>query len=103
MLTSQRVDCAQGSVENIIELNRISNCVYEASDSGGLYTCGDDGTALTNVGNVLRGNVFSKVATDPRSGCGVHCGAKAICTHATTSALSEPAPNTLLSFQTSTS
>ena len=65
--------------------------MYEASDSGGLYTCGDDGTALTNVGNVLRGNVFSKVATDPRSGCGVHCGAKAICTHAPTPALSEPA------------
>ena len=65
--------------------------MYEASDSGGLYTCGDDGTALTNVGNVLRSNVFSKVATDPRSGCGVHCGAKAICTHATTSAPSEPA------------
>ena len=91
MLTQDVPFCAQGSVENLIELNRISNCVYEASDSGGLYTCGDDGSALINQGNVLRGNVFSKVATDPRSGCGVHCGAKAICTHATTSALSEPA------------
>ena len=57
-------DGVNGGNDNRIEHNRVSHVAFEAEDSGGFYTCGQDGTAMVNRGNVLAKNVFSFVAKD---------------------------------------
>mmetsp|Transcript_24813 Transcript_24813/g.44146 ORF Transcript_24813/g.44146 Transcript_24813/m.44146 type:complete len:250 (-) Transcript_24813:370-1119(-) len=40
------------------EGNILSDCTFETADTGAFYTCGQQATAFTNRGNVLRNNVF---------------------------------------------
>ena len=36
-------------------------CAFETADTGAFYSCGQDGTAFINRGNVLRRNHFRDV------------------------------------------
>ena len=65
-----------GSDENLFEGNVIENAVYECDDSGSFNTCGQEGTAFTNRGNVLRGNRFRNIRMQPTNddGSGVLVG-----------------------------
>jgi len=72
-------NCATGggnthfTVETKFTGNTFENCAYEASDTGGFYSCGQSG-AWTNRGNVATLNTFSniKCKIEGRSvqGCG---------------------------------
>ena len=51
----------EDGVDNLFEGNTLSVCAFETLDAGGFYSSGQQGTAFTNRGNVLRGNHFSKI------------------------------------------
>ena len=40
-------------MDNLFELNSLTDLTFETTDSGGFYTSGQRGTAFTNRGNVL--------------------------------------------------
>lgn len=48
-------------VDCLFENNSISDCAFESSDTGAFYSCGQQGTAFVNRGNVLRGNSFLRI------------------------------------------
>lgn len=54
-----------GSAANVFEGNLIEDAVYECDDSGSFNTCGQEGTAFTNPGNVLRNNTFRRIRMRP--------------------------------------
>ena len=45
----------------------IEHTNYECDDSGSFYTCGQQGTAFINRGNVLRNNTFRRVRQEDKS------------------------------------
>ena len=51
----------EDGVDNLFEGNTLSVCVFETLDAGAFYSSGQQGTAFTNRGNVIRGNNFSKI------------------------------------------
>ena len=51
----------EDGVENLFEGNTLSVCAFETLDAGAFYSSGQQGTAFTNRGNVLRGNTFSEI------------------------------------------
>ena len=48
-------------VDNVFEDNTLTDCTYETLDSGAFYTCGQQGAAFVNRGNVLRSNCFRRI------------------------------------------
>ena len=46
---------------NLFENNTLDTCAFEAADTGAFYVCGQQATAFTNRGNVLRGNTFVNI------------------------------------------
>ena len=69
-----------GSAANVFEGNLIEDAVYECDDSGSFNTCGQEGTAFTNPGNVLRNNTFRRIRMRPSNddGSGVLVGGNPI-------------------------
>lgn len=55
-------------VRNLFEYNRFDRCGFESSDTGAFYTCGQEGSAFVNRGNVLRHSTFSNIRNTGGSG-----------------------------------
>jgi hypothetical protein len=47
----------------LFEGNTLDTCVYECGDCGAFYTCGQQGTAWVNRGNVLRNGTFKNIGS----------------------------------------
>ena len=58
---SSIVEAMCGGNDNLFESNVIEHTNFECDDSGAFYTCGQQGTAFVNRGNVLRNNTFRRV------------------------------------------
>jgi parallel beta-helix repeat protein len=56
-----------GGNDCIFESNLIEHTNYECDDSGAFYTCGQQGTAFINRGNILRNNTFRRVRQEDRT------------------------------------
>ncbi len=59
---------AVGGVGNLFEFNTLDNCAFESSDTGAFYSCGQDGTAFVNPGNVLRHSTFRNIRSTSTAG-----------------------------------
>lgn len=56
-----------GGNDCIFESNVIEHTNYECDDSGSFYTCGQQGTAFINRGNVLRNNTFRRIRQEDKT------------------------------------
>jgi hypothetical protein len=43
--------------------NTLDTCVYECGDCGAFYSCGQQGMAWVNRGNILRNGVFKNIGS----------------------------------------
>lgn len=49
--------------QNVFDGNSLDGCVYECGDCGAFYTCGQQGSAWTSRGNVLRNSTFTNIGS----------------------------------------
>jgi hypothetical protein len=47
----------------LFEGNTLDTCVYECGDCGAFYSCGQQGSAWINRGNILRNGVFKNIGS----------------------------------------
>ena len=55
-------------VNCLFEHNSFDRCGFESSDTGAFYTCGQEGSAFVNRGNILRHSTFSNIRNTGGSG-----------------------------------
>ena len=49
--------------QNLFDSNTLDSCVYECGDCGAFYSCGQQGTAWTSRGNVLKNSTFRNIGS----------------------------------------
>ena len=59
-----------GANDNLFESNLVEHVAFECDDTGAFYTCGQQGTAFVNRGNVLRNNTFRHVRMQDHTNLG---------------------------------
>lgn len=64
------IEAVCGGNDMLFENNLIEHTNFECDDSGSFYTCGQQGTAFINRGNVLRNNTFRKIRMQSHTNLG---------------------------------